>query len=232
VNPKDISNADFTPMEPPLKIRGHEIDYMIVDDLHVEEESYGALLARQKKEQQQYLHSHRAADYTPKTYVKESECVTAVGHVLDTGEGASPALEHTASKHELEGDWIGDVKHNKSFHTKKALQAHEGHATIQELKVQGLLKRSTVSNLVGSNTFSGMLNQLSMHVSTAKRLDNLESAVLDLTNRVGDLEGFTKIHETPKEYASTLKARGCTQAQVAEEVGKGIATIKRWWKDI
>lgn len=132
-------------------------------------------------------------------------------------------------------------KRNKSG-MRKALAVNESHPVQSRMTEEGLMTRSDKADLIQSTT-SSALNKVRKRADFIARFEAMEKKQAEMEKRMAEMEArlatvedHTVINPTSKAHAmqiaAKMKADGATQKEIAVAVGKGIATIKRWWKDI
>lgn len=196
-------------------------------------------------------------NYSPKDYVSFEEACTAYGYVLDNACPSEEALEVCRSEHDKDDNWLDDVKNRKFFYAKQVVASFDDHPVQKRMLKDGTMDKQA---LKGSGTINQQIRRLSQYRATQEKFDSLQQAYDNLTKtilsldirmedikkRLRDVEienirqeliirhmrEMVDYQDDPKHLAKIMKERGCTQREVAEEVGKDVRTIKRWWPDL
>ncbi len=219
------------------------------DDYDDIPDSMQELYARQKEERDVYLkHLTSEGKVAPKVYPKLDETDTAYKYVLDTGDKAKEALEHTAEQYNKSNDWVDKVKHNRIHPQilKTVMKKNENHPVSLAMKEKNVLNLNTKRGLKEAKSINALLNALSSNVNLTKRVEALEEAVLVLAGqidshteeldtlgtRIATLEEDLKPPKVAlKELALEMAQEGYKRDEIATELGKSKRTIQRWLQE-
>ncbi len=192
-----------------------------------------------------------------KVYIGQNDTHKAYAYVLDTGEGAVPALEYVALDTNKPETWVDDVKHSPigKQMLKRVIERNGTHPVSQQMKSKDVLTRSSKRAVSESKTVSSALNALSDMVNLNSRLSQLEDrvdalesdntvltkAITALISHAGTTEerldtlesGVSELSKQQlKEKALQLHKSGYSVQEISKAVGKSRPTIYNWIKEI
>ena len=183
-----------------------------------------------------------------KTYIGQSDTYKAYVFVLDTGEGARPALEFVAVETDKNANWIDDVKNNPVGKQllNRVMRKADSHPVSISMKDNKVLTTSSKRAIKESRSISSTLNALSDLVNLNSRINELEDRVDTLEDAVGVLVshaghteerldrlelGMSKLSKSQlKEQAKKLSDQGFTHREIADKLSKSHKTIGNWLK--
>ena len=127
---------------------------------------------------------------------------------------------------------------------KSVVENHEDHPEYRRIKKNIPID---IYKLKGAKTLNNQIASLVKYKRASDNLENMKDAIRNQEYKIGELESKVDILGidlkrlmiltglpllTDKQMASELKHKGYSQDKIAATVGKGIATIKRWWDEL
>lgn len=169
--------------------------------------------------------------------------MTAYTYVLENGGSAEEAFEYSVTMHSKSIEWLNEIKNHPYYHSAKVVKGHDEHPQQRQMMENGTMDRSA---LKGSETVNKQIRKLSRYKRVSDKLESLEESDKHQQAQIDKLDADLGVHTTEiaelkrltgskglsnKEKGEVLYRRGCTQKAVADALGVGLRTVKRWWKD-